>query len=158
MSSVQGGSDTNHGLRNNVVVRKFKKAGRIGGIAYGTYSRMKAGDSASVALGKTILSKAALSLIPCAAITVNTVKAIRTVPKIFNKLDATIGAIDSKKSIWGFKQSESQVAMMQVDLSNMQNARNHLVKSMANHAAGAQKYIEKLVKNCAKIIINYVEK
>lgn len=141
MSSVQGGSDTNHGLRNNVVVRKFKKAGRIGGIAYGTYSRMKAGDSASVALGKTILSKAAVSLIPGAAITVNTIKAIRTVPKIFNKLDATIGAIDSKKSQFGggFKQSESQVAMMQVDLSNMQNARNHLVKSMANHAAGAQK-------------------
>lgn len=121
---------------------------RIGGnilnhgfIAFDSYSRIKDGESAPVAVGKALLTNAAFSLIPGGIVGAMAVGAVMAAPEIMNQLDAGAGAIGSKKNQFGgnYQQTESQMAMMQSGLSNMQNARTHYARRMANHASGAQK-------------------
>jgi len=125
-----------------------KKGIRLGGglLNYGfigldTALRMKEGESAPVAVGKALLTNAALSLLPGGLPAALGVMAVASAPELMNQLDQAAGAINAKKRQFGgnFQESESQLRMMQQGLSRMQNARMHAVRKMANHARGAQK-------------------
>lgn len=102
---------------------------------------MKDGDSAPVAVGKALLTNAAFSLIPGGILGVAALGAAAATPQIKVALDGAARNISAKSQQFGgnFQESESQVAMMQQGIGQMQNARMHATRQMANHARGAQK-------------------
>lgn len=130
-------------------VNELKKKGlRMGGnvLNYGFIGvdaamRIKSGENAVVAVGKSVLTNAAFSLIPGGIVGAAAVMAVASTPEIMNQLDQAAGNLNNKKQQFGgnFQQTESQLNMMQTGLGNMQNARMHATRRMANHARNAQK-------------------
>jgi hypothetical protein len=125
-----------------------KKSMRIGGgvLNYGfigvdSYMRIKDGENPALAVGKAVLTNAAFSLIPGGIVGALAVGAVASAPEVMNQLDVAAGKIDSKKQQFGgnFQETGTQLNMMQNGLGNMQNARMHATRRMANHARNAQK-------------------
>lgn len=129
-------------------IQKKKKLSILGGgvLNYGligidTYMNLKEGDSAPVAVGKALLTNAAFSLIPGGVPMALGLSAVAAAPSIMNALDqASFSMTQAKQSFRSdFQSTESQISMLQTGLTNMQDARTHAVRQMANHARGAQK-------------------
>ncbi|MED1301889.1 hypothetical protein P4388_31460 [Bacillus thuringiensis] len=148
MAGVQREPNTAQSRVDRLRSAKSGVGTRIGGnilnhgfIAFDSYSRIKDGESAPVAVGKALLTNAAFSLVPGGIVGAMAVGAVMAAPEIMNQLDVAAGVMNQKKKQFGgnFQQTESQMSMMQTGLSNMQNARTHFARRMANHAAGAQK-------------------
>lgn len=130
-------------------INDLKKKGlRMGGSAlnYGfigvdAFTRIKSGENAAVAVGKSVLTNAAFSLIPGGIVGALGVMAVASAPEIMNQLDIAAEGINNKKQQFGgnFQETESQLNLMQTGLGKMQDARMHATRRMANHARNAQK-------------------
>jgi alanine dehydrogenase len=112
-----------------------------GFIGVDTFSRIKSGESAPVAIGKALLTNAAFSLIPGGIVGVAAIGVAMAAPEIINQMDAAAGNLNNKKKQFGgnFQESETQMMSLQNNVSSMQNARMQATRRMANHARGAQK-------------------
>lgn len=113
----------------------------VGFIGVDSAMRMNEGESAPVAVGKAMLTNAALELIPGGLPVALGLAAVGSAPEVMNQLDRAAGGIGKTKQQFGgnFQETESQVSLMQQGLGNMQNARTHATRAMANHARGAQR-------------------
>ncbi|MCY8577157.1 hypothetical protein MOD24_15005 [Bacillus haynesii] len=128
-------------------LKRLGKAGTLGGIANVAFvgidsgMRMQEGESAPVAVGKSLLTNAAFSLIPGGIYGALAIGAATAVPEIMNQLDQAASNLNAKKQQFGgnFQETESQLTMMQQGITRMQNARMQVTRQMANHARGAQK-------------------
>lgn len=102
--------------------------------------RMSDGESAPVAVGKSLLTNAAFSLIPGGLIGVAAIGAAMAAPEINEQLRAASGRLNAKKRQFGgnFEETEAQIGLMQQGLGRMQDARMQATRRMANHARGAQ--------------------
>lgn len=125
-----------------------KKGFKMGGgllnyafIAGDSALRMKDGEAAPVAVGKALLTNAAFSLLPGGILGAVAIGAVMAAPEMMSQLDRSVNVLNSKKQQFGgnFKETEAQVSLMQTGLGNMQNARTHAARRMANHARGAQR-------------------
>lgn len=110
-------------------------------IGFESRSRMKEGDSLPVAVGKAVLTDAAFSLLPGGIYGAIALGVISATPHVLNALDGARQSLNAKKSQFGgnFEHTPAQVSMIQTGMTNMQNARMHATRQMANHARGAQR-------------------
>lgn len=144
MAGTQQSTQNGQGSINQLQKKGFRMGGSMlnyGFIGVDSFMSMKEGESAPVAVGKALLTNAAFSLLPGGIMGAVAIGAVASAPEIMNQLDRATGALDAKKRQFGgnFQESETQMMMMQQGLGNMQNARTHAVRRMANHARGAQK-------------------
>lgn len=112
-----------------------------GFIGLDSYMNMKDGKSAPVAIGQAVLTNAAFAMMPGGLLGGIGLMAVASAPEFMNQLDGARGRLSNKKQNFGgdFENTQSQMALMQQGLGNMQNARTHANRAMANHARGAQR-------------------
>lgn len=135
---------TAQGQADQLQKKKSGIGGRIlnhGFIGVDTYMRVKDGENLPMAVGKAVLTNAAFSLLPGGIVGGIAVMGAMAAPEIMNAMDGAAGNLNAKKQQFGgdFQESRTQMRSMQTGLNNMQNARMHATKSMANHARGAQR-------------------
>ncbi len=132
---------------NGNMHRLKKFGGTLGGplnvafVGLDSAMSMREGDNAAVAVGKALLTNAAFSLIPGGIVGAGVLGAAMAAPHIKNQMDQAAGNLNQKKQSFGgsFRETESQLTMMQQGIGRMQDARMHATRQMANHARGAQK-------------------
>lgn len=112
-----------------------------------TIMRVKDGEAVPVALGKAMLTNAAWSLIPGGVVAgvgvMAGMAAFQMAPVIGQAVNAKSAKMGQKELGFGgaskFIGSEAQQNMMSQGLSQMNQASNHGVRAMANHARNAHK-------------------
>lgn len=144
MAGTQQSPANAGGNINDLKSKGLRMGGNVlnyGFIGVDAFSRIKNGENAAVAVGKSVLTNAAFSLIPGGIVGALGVMAVASAPEVMNQLDRAAGGINNKKQQFGgnFQETESQLNLMQTGLGKMQNARMHATRQMANHARNAQK-------------------
>lgn len=132
------GSGAAKQLRKEGILPRTFGAGMV---AFDSYSRIKNGENAAVAIGKAALTNAAWGMVPGGFLAMGAMAAVSMTPEIIRMTDAAKAGIRQKSSMFGggFTQNEGQMYMQQVGLQNATNARNTASGIMSRHARGASK-------------------
>lgn len=125
-------------------INKMKTKIGFGGLAFtglGAYFYHKEGDSYPVAIGKSLLTNAAWSLMPGGLGAMIGLTAVQMAPEIGRALDMKRAEIGSRSVAFGggFTQNAAQQAMQQIGIQNIMNARSTASAIMSRHAQGAVK-------------------
>lgn len=112
-------------------------------VAFDSYSRIKAGEAAPVAIGKAVLSNALfMSMGPVAGTAAALgLAAASMAPAAISALDGAKSNHGSKGTMFGgkFAETEGQSFLKQMGMSNMAGARQQAASVMSGHAMGASK-------------------
>lgn len=118
-----------------------------GFVGVDTVMRVKDGEAVPVALGKALLTNAAMNLIPGGMVggiaVMGGLAAIEMAPTVARAIEAKQNQMGKKGMVFGgsdkFIGSEAQENMMSQSLAAMDAAANHGLQQVMNHARGAHK-------------------
>lgn len=124
---------------------KVNTALGVGFVGVDAYMRMKEGESAPAAVGKALVTNALWSLAPGGLVGGLAIAAgataVQLAPDIVRAIDQKHARFHQNRNRFGsnFQSTQAQQALEYQGINQIQQARQHVTRQMANHARGAQR-------------------